>query len=106
MPSRFESFGLVAIEAMSAGTPVIALARGALPEVVEDGRSGWLIEENEEFVPRTASLLRELAADREQVARMGRSAYASFQERFGVAAMADGLVAFYREAIAAHRGEA
>lgn len=37
-----EPFGLVAIEALAAGTPVVATPQGALPEIVEDGRSGFL----------------------------------------------------------------
>lgn len=45
-----EPFGLVAIEAMAAGTPVIALPNGALPEIVADGRSGFLVRTLEEMV--------------------------------------------------------
>jgi glycosyltransferase involved in cell wall biosynthesis len=104
MLSRFESFGLVAIEAMSAGSPVIALSAGALPEVIEEGRSGWLLAEDADFIGRADALLRELAAERGKVTRMARSAYAAFHERFGVGAMTDGIIAFYRDAIAAGRG--
>lgn len=42
-PSRYESFGLVPLEAFVHGTPVIACAAGAIPEVVEEGRSGLLV---------------------------------------------------------------
>lgn len=104
MLSRFESFGLVAIEAMSAGAPVLALSGGALPEVVEEGKSGWLVDEDEKFLARTGSLLRELAGDRDAVERMGRSAYHAFHKRFTVAAMAEGIEQFYRGAVAAKRG--
>jgi glycosyltransferase involved in cell wall biosynthesis len=45
MPVQWdEPFGLVAIESLASGTPVIANARGALPEIIEDGVSGYLVE--------------------------------------------------------------
>jgi len=43
VPSRYESFGLVAIEAMASGTPVVASNVGGLRFTVEDGRSGYLV---------------------------------------------------------------
>lgn len=43
MPSRWEAFGLVAIEAFRNGTPVLASDRGALPHIVEDGVTGYVV---------------------------------------------------------------
>lgn len=44
MPSQIEGFGLVAVEALRNGTPVIASRRGGLPELIEDGVSGFLFD--------------------------------------------------------------
>jgi glycosyltransferase involved in cell wall biosynthesis len=46
-----EPFGLVMIESMACGTPVIATRRGAVPEVVDDGRSGIVVDEFHEMAP-------------------------------------------------------
>ncbi|MCC5464150.1 glycosyltransferase family 4 protein [Pelosinus baikalensis] len=45
-PSKLETFGLAAAEAMSMGKPVVAYAVGGLPEVVDDGSTGFLVEKN------------------------------------------------------------
>ena len=45
-----EPFGLVMIEALACGTPVIAYRRGSVPEVLEDGVTGWMVEGLEEAV--------------------------------------------------------
>jgi glycosyltransferase involved in cell wall biosynthesis len=40
-----EPFGLVSIEALASGTPVVGLRRGAIPEIVDDGRTGWVCDD-------------------------------------------------------------
>lgn len=48
MPIHWEEpFGLVMIEAMACGTPVIAYDRGSVPEIIEDGKNGYIVEEND-----------------------------------------------------------
>ena len=48
MPIHWEEpFGLVMIEAMACGTPVIAYNRGSVPEIIEDGKNGFIVEEND-----------------------------------------------------------
>ena len=62
-----EPFGLVAVEAMACGTPVVAMARGSFPELIEDGVTGFLCENEDEFldkVPQTRELDRFCCHDR------------------------------------------
>lgn len=82
MPSRYESFGLVAIEAMAAGTPVVALAAGGLAEVVEEGASGYLLPANTTDGEAIAEILMALSHDPALLARMKASARAAYETRF------------------------
>jgi glycosyltransferase involved in cell wall biosynthesis len=68
-----EPFGLVAIEAMACGTPVLAFRRGSMPEVVDEGVTGALIEDMTEAAPATERLMK---LPRDQVR-------ATFDRRFG-----------------------
>lgn len=71
VPSRSESFGLVALEAAACGTPVVASAVGGLTTLVEDGRTGFLVEPNEPaaFAERARRIVTEpLLAERQSTA--------------------------------------
>lgn len=70
LPSMFqETFGLVILEAFSAGLPVVAFRSGGIPELVENGRNGIIVEQgDEEGLYRAMS---ELAADRALRERLG-----------------------------------
>jgi glycosyltransferase involved in cell wall biosynthesis len=45
-----EPFGMVIVEALAAGTPVLAFANGAAPEIIEDGKTGFLVNDEDEMV--------------------------------------------------------
>jgi len=91
-----EPFGLVAIESMATGTPVIARRAGALPEIVEHGRSGFLVDDLKE-----AALAVERAArlDRRQVRH-------SAVTRFSVERMLDDYEAVYARLLGISAGDA
>jgi glycosyltransferase involved in cell wall biosynthesis len=80
-----EPFGLVMIEAMACGTPVIAFRCGSVPEVVDDGQSGFAVDSIEEAV-QAVGRLGEL--DRKQVRSM-------FEKRFTVERMAQDYLSIY-----------
>jgi glycosyltransferase involved in cell wall biosynthesis len=81
-----EPFGLAMIEAMSCGTPVIAWRNGSVPEVVDDGRTGLIVESIDEAV---AALDRVTGLERLAVRER-------FEERFSAARMAQDYLAVYR----------
>jgi glycosyltransferase involved in cell wall biosynthesis len=83
---RTAPFGLVLIEAMACGTPVIAFNRGSVPEIVEDGLTGFIVERKEEAVAAT-----------DQLSRLSRGAIRRrFEERFTARRMAREYLAVYR----------
>jgi glycosyltransferase involved in cell wall biosynthesis len=56
-PSRWsEPFGLAAVEAMACGTPVLALRRGAAPEIIRDGETGFVVDDEDELVHAVARI--------------------------------------------------
>ena len=94
VPSRSESFGLVALEAQACGTPVIAAAVGGLRFVVEEGVGGLLVEGHDpaDHATRLLSVL----ADPAEAARMGRDG-ARQALRFTWDATAQEVLGVYRE---------
>jgi len=85
-PSRFESFGLIAIEAMRFGKPVIAAASGGLAEIIEPGNTGALFPSDD--AEALGNALRILVADAPRRARLGAQAARVFADRFTSATMA------------------
>lgn len=98
MPSRYESFGLVAIEGMSAGKPVIALAAGGLKEVVEDGVSGFLIQDTPDAPEEIARAIIRLDKDRVLLAELSNNARRAYENKFTITAMASAVEKAYAKA--------
>ena len=82
-----EPFGLVMIEAMACGTPVVAFNRGAVPEIIEDGLTGFIVEDETSAVGSIGLLS---ALSRERIR-------ARFEERFTARRMASEYLAVYRK---------
>ena len=87
-----EPFGLVMIEAMSGGTPVIAWRRGSVPEVIDEGVTGFVVNSIDGAVQAV-----------EQVRRLNRTTVRRrFEARFTASHMALKYLAVYEELLAAH----
>lgn len=82
-----EPFGIVLIEAMASGLPVIAYRRGSVPEIVEDGASGFLVSNVAEAVEAVARL--------DEIDR--RICRSKFEERFTARRMAQDYLAIYEK---------
>ena len=81
-----EPFGLSVVEAMACGTPAIAIRRGSMPELIEDGVTGFLVDDIDQAIAAVGRLDEiDRAACRAAVAR-----------RFSVERMADAYIALYR----------
>ena len=91
-----EPFGLVMIEALACGTPVIAYARGAVPEVLESGVTGWIVAGIDEAVRAVAQVPAISRARCRQV----------FEEHFSACRMAQDYVRIYETLLGGQAGRA
>jgi len=82
-----EPFGLVMIEALACGTPVIAYGRGSVPEVVEDGVTGWIVAGQDDAIQAIA-----------QVSTLSRRrCRQTFEERFSATQMTQDYLRIYQQ---------
>ena len=97
-PSRYESFGLIYLEAMRAGKPVIGCTAGGSKEVVRHGKNGLLVPPGD--AKALAGAIRRLATDDAGRAGMGLAGRADFLAHFTDAAMAHNLESVLKRVIA------
>ncbi|UXY31298.1 glycogen synthase [Streptomyces sp. HUAS TT20] len=102
-PSVYEPLGIVNLEAMACGTPVVASRVGGIPEVVEDGVTGLLVpvhkegEDAGEFEAGLARALDAVVGDRETARRMGEAGRERAVGEFGWDTVARRTVRLYEE---------
>ena len=96
-PSKYESFGIVYIEAMAWGKPVIACRVGGVPEVVQDGITGYLVAPNSP--EQLATTVLQLLNCPERLATMGRNARVLVEHEFSSSKMAKRSLAFYTQVL-------
>jgi glycosyltransferase involved in cell wall biosynthesis len=88
-----EPFGLAMIEAMACGTPVVAMRNGSVPEVIDEGVTGFIVDDEDEAASAAANLRR---LDRARIRRV-------FERRFTARRMAEDYLNLYRRVIARHQ---
>jgi glycogen synthase len=107
-PSVYEPFGIINLEAMACGTPVVASAVGGIPEVVVPGESGLLVpfepisagnfepKAPEQFSRDLAAAINRLLRDPDTMQAMGRQARARVEQHFSWTSIAQRTLDFYR----------
>ena len=107
-PSIYEPFGLINLEAMACVTPVVASAVGGIPEVVVDGKTGYLVDPDlsseppyeprnaTQFAQRLAEAINRLLANPALGRRMGQQGRARVEQHYSWRAVAQQTLALYR----------
>jgi phosphatidylinositol alpha-1,6-mannosyltransferase len=95
LPSKGEGFGLVYLEAMACGKPVIGGAHGGAPEVIEDGKTGYLVPHGDAV--QLATAIETLLANPEVAQEMGRRGKQRVENEFRFSAFAKSFRKILRE---------
>ncbi|CAM5559364.1 glycogen synthase [Streptomyces fumanus] len=98
-PSVYEPLGIVNLEAMACGTPVVASRTGGIPEVVADGETGVLVDVDDDFEAGLARALDSVIGDPATARRMGGAGRERAVDEFGWDAVARRTVRLYEEVL-------
>jgi glycosyltransferase involved in cell wall biosynthesis len=94
-PSRDEPFGRVLLEAMSSGLPVVGSCAGGIPEIVQDGETGFLVNPGDSHALAERILM--LCRNSEQRCAMGKKAREEMIRRFDLGRVVEGQIKVYEE---------
>ena len=95
LPSRGEGFGLVYLEAMARGKPVIGGAHGGAPEVIDDGKTGYLVQHGD--VPQLVTSIQTILSDPALAREMGARGRERVNREFKFGVFAKSLKKILRE---------
>ena len=98
LSSRWEGLGLVLLEAMAGGKPIVATCAGAIPEVVPDGQAGLLVPVDDQEA--LARALERLAGDAGMRKSMGDKGRKHVEREFPLDRMVDRIMAIYEDGTA------
>jgi glycosyltransferase involved in cell wall biosynthesis len=98
-PSHEEPLGSALLSAMAHGLPVVAVARGGIPEVVEDGKNGLLVKELDPSA--LAAAIARVLSNPAEARRLGEAARETIASRFSADQMVDATLNLYERLIAA-----
>lgn len=101
-PSTLEALPLVVIEAMSLGVPVIFSSRPPGPEIIENGKTGFLVDPTEPL--EVAHALRTVLREETLAARIGQAGREAVLQRFSTVNCVEQSIAYYRHALAKAHG--
>ncbi len=93
-PSLWEGFGLVFLEAMALGVPIISTQVSAIPEVIQDGKTGWLVPPRD--APAVAEALREALEYPRLLRERGEAGRLRLEQEFSPDTMVERTLALYR----------
>ena len=97
MPSRYELFGIVMLEAMACGVPVVATKFGGPPEVIVDGETGRLVDPTD--IESFAAAIAELIRDPDRRKRMGEAARKAIESKYSWNRLAERHLQLYADTV-------
>ena len=99
-PAQAEALGSALLSAMAHGLPVVAVARGGIPEVVEEGRNGLLVKDLDPGA--LAAAIARLLSNPAEARRLGEAARETISARFSADHMVDATLRLYEQLLASH----
>jgi glycosyltransferase involved in cell wall biosynthesis len=104
VPSRWEGFGLVTLEAMGCALPLVASRTSALPEIINEGETGFLVEPDNP--PELAQAINRLLADPSLARNLGQAGYDRLVTHFSIEKMVNATLDVYSEVTNMEEGAA